>query len=108
FVDGRFLAPDAVPCSVIEPDERTKIYSTLDTRFEDFVTILSDYLRVPTISAHRAKFQEGAEATKKVLEAMGADVRLVPEEGGPPVVMGERSEEHTSELQSPDHLVCRL
>src|SRR5438552_12130782 len=22
--------------------------------------------------------------------------------------MGERSEEHTSELQSPDHLVCRL
>lgn len=33
---------------MIEPDERTKIYSTLDTRFEDFVTILSDYLRVPT------------------------------------------------------------
>src|SRR5258708_12226502 len=23
-------------------------------------------------------------------------------------VFGERSEEHTSELQSPDHLVCRL
>src|SRR5258708_18989247 len=27
------------------------------------------------------------------------------EPGGPP---GMRSEEHTSELQSPDHLVCRL
>src|SRR5258708_26653070 len=25
-----------------------------------------------------------------------------------PVNDGERSEEHTSELQSPDHLVCRL
>src|SRR5258708_29189403 len=25
-----------------------------------------------------------------------------------PVVVGKRSEEHTSELQSPDHLVCRL
>src|SRR5258708_20961101 len=25
-----------------------------------------------------------------------------------PVVKNERSEEHTSELQSPDHLVCRL
>src|SRR5438034_873197 len=86
-VDRRFIAPDAVPCPMIEPDERTKIYSTLDTRFEDFVTILSDYLRVPTISAHGAKFQEGAEATKKVLEAIGADVRLVPEEGGPPVVI---------------------
>src|SRR5207244_11619365 len=24
------------------------------------------------------------------------------------VVAGQRSEEHTSELQSPDHLVCRL
>src|SRR5947208_5201670 len=28
--------------------------------------------------------------------------------GDPVVVMGSRSEEHTSELQSPDHLVCRL
>src|SRR5436853_2832939 len=80
---------------MIEPDERTKIYSPLDTRFEDFVTILSDYLRVPTISAHGAKFQEGAEATKKVLEAIGADVRLVPEEGGPPVVIGEVEEDPT-------------
>src|SRR5207244_13390665 len=26
----------------------------------------------------------------------------------PPAASGERSEEHTSELQSPDHLVCRL
>src|SRR5258708_9499969 len=25
-----------------------------------------------------------------------------------PAVRGQRSEEHTSELQSPDHLVCRL
>src|SRR5207244_12982144 len=24
------------------------------------------------------------------------------------IVIGKRSEEHTSELQSPDHLVCRL
>src|SRR5258708_20079458 len=27
---------------------------------------------------------------------------------GKPEAMDERSEEHTSELQSPDHLVCRL
>src|SRR5947208_11367399 len=25
-----------------------------------------------------------------------------------PLALGSRSEEHTSELQSPDHLVCRL
>src|SRR5258708_24480354 len=28
--------------------------------------------------------------------------------GAGKAVLGERSEEHTSELQSPDHLVCRL
>src|SRR5258708_14143938 len=28
--------------------------------------------------------------------------------GGPPARDAPRSEEHTSELQSPDHLVCRL
>src|SRR5947208_7468729 len=28
--------------------------------------------------------------------------------GSPPVLRYTRSEEHTSELQSPDHLVCRL
>src|SRR5258708_16930012 len=27
---------------------------------------------------------------------------------GPTTSLGARSEEHTSELQSPDHLVCRL
>src|SRR5258708_11675874 len=27
---------------------------------------------------------------------------------GAQIVLGNRSEEHTSELQSPDHLVCRL
>src|SRR5438552_13123282 len=26
----------------------------------------------------------------------------------PPTILFQRSEEHTSELQSPDHLVCRL
>src|SRR5258708_18504714 len=29
-------------------------------------------------------------------------------QGGVAAVLGDRSEEHTSELQSPDHLVCRL
>src|SRR5258708_29682275 len=29
-------------------------------------------------------------------------------QGGSPVAFFARSEEHTSELQSPDHLVCRL
>jgi acetylornithine deacetylase/succinyl-diaminopimelate desuccinylase-like protein len=78
---------------MIGADERAKVYSTLEDRSEDFVDLLSEYLRVPTISAHRAMFQEGAEATRKVLEQSGAVVRLVPEEGGPPVVIGEVEED---------------
>src|SRR5258708_37121530 len=33
-------------------------------------------------------------------------LRVIP--GAPPPSSEDRSEEHTSELQSPDHLVCRL
>src|SRR5258708_16428285 len=33
---------------------------------------------------------------------------MVPAAGAPPHSSYIRSEEHTSELQSPDHLVCRL
>src|SRR5258708_24539956 len=33
---------------------------------------------------------------------------FVPPAGNGPCVTSQRSEEHTSELQSPDHLVCRL
>src|SRR5438552_13735847 len=38
-----------------------------------------------------------------VLGDLGAVGRLAADE-----IPGSRSEEHTSELQSPDHLVCRL
>src|SRR5207244_12161410 len=34
--------------------------------------------------------------------------RPLPRRGPPPQARAGRSEEHTSELQSPDHLVCRL
>src|SRR5258708_14597231 len=40
----------------------------------------------------------------------GRDLRPRAEGGHPPSLraLAARSEEHTSELQSPDHLVCRL
>src|SRR5438552_11648957 len=43
---------------------------------------------------------EDAAATAKKVREAGGTVALEP--------MDVRSEEHTSELQSPDHLVCRL
>src|SRR5258708_13364397 len=40
--------------------------------------------------------------------AVGIAVRTLRRRGRAPSPCGGRSEEHTSELQSPDHLVCRL
>jgi acetylornithine deacetylase/succinyl-diaminopimelate desuccinylase-like protein len=88
-----FIGPDALYRCMIAPEDRTKVYSVLDARLENFVSLLKDYVRVPTISAHKTKFQEGADATRKVLETAGAEVRLVPEENGPPVVVGEVTED---------------
>src|SRR2546422_986467 len=78
---------------MVDTADRQKVYSVIDSRFDVFVRELSDYTRVPTISAQATKFQEGADATRKVLEAHGARVRLMPEEGGPPVVVGEIEED---------------
>src|SRR5258708_27199780 len=46
---------------------------------------------------HRTCLGRQANAGGGVVEDLATGVRLAP-----------RSEEHTSELQSPDHLVCRL
>src|SRR5258708_17595548 len=54
---------------------------------------------------HRGRIQEGQMAMISHLGAMistTAGVLLARR------MRGQRSEEHTSELQSPDHLVCRL
>src|SRR5256885_12403224 len=42
------------------------------------------------------------------LAQLRAESRRFGDGGGPPDVVLERSEEHTSELQSPCNLVCRL
>src|SRR5258708_25017031 len=51
-----------------------------------------------TLFRSRAEISANSAATKNALAASSSTVRTTP----------KRSEEHTSELQSPDHLVCRL
>src|SRR5207244_6197531 len=54
---------------------------------------------------------EGAKLLEWTLKYRGEKPMVVIGEFGPAgllVSSGDRSEEHTSELQSPDHLVCRL
>src|SRR5258708_21538966 len=65
-----------------------------------------------------ADFQEsmttlvtGAGESEKNLALVGAGIKNIAVTTGTStkdLVAGMRSEEHTSELQSPDHLVCRL
>src|SRR2546426_8179325 len=87
---GRSLMVNAgVRRAMIDTADRQKVYSVVESRFDDFVRELSDYTRVATIAAQGTKFREGADATRKPLVAHGAGVRVMPEEGGPPVVVGE-------------------
>src|SRR5258708_31528045 len=61
---------------------------------------LSLHDALPISLAHRGG--DGVEPHRPAAELVDQGAQ------DPPVHRVERSEEHTSELQSPDHLVCRL
>src|SRR5256885_11612253 len=58
----------------------------------------------PYTTLFRSPLRRHARGLREVLEAQGPALRRSPPPHGP----GRRSEEHTSELQSPCNLVCRL
>src|SRR5258708_30864446 len=69
----------------------------------------------PYTTLFRSKLPGGVLSDHSRLPAVAADVArsltrgwqvVLPRQHSQP--LRERSEEHTSELQSPDHLVCRL
>src|SRR5438552_13515546 len=72
-----------------------------------YTTLFRSPWRPPTIGGRGGQDHVGqvalAQATvmRDLLHLQQASVGALPE-------ASERSEEHTSELQSPDHLVCRL
>jgi acetylornithine deacetylase/succinyl-diaminopimelate desuccinylase-like protein len=69
--------------------DRAEVYRKLDGRFDEFVEGLSEFARVPTISARREAEREGAEATLKILERYGIAARQMDVAGGPPMVVGD-------------------
>src|SRR2546426_1917826 len=60
----------------------------------------------PYTTLFRSLATNGSPRTPRPRAQRGADDRLRQRDDGDP--LGSRSEEHTSELQSPCNLVCRL
>ncbi|MBI4415784.1 MAG: M20/M25/M40 family metallo-hydrolase [Euryarchaeota archaeon] len=73
----------------MSPGERQAVFQYIDKRFDDFVADLTEYGRVPTISAQEKAFEEGAAATVRILDRYGAKARRMPVPGGPDLVVGE-------------------
>src|SRR5207244_9765259 len=64
------------------------------------------YTRVDPKTKHRCPWIEGFAGRASVRPGEKIDLFVSTNPASPFVI--DRSEEHTSELQSPDHLVCRL
>lgn len=64
------------------------VFAYVDKRFDDFVADLTEYARVPTISAQNKAFEEGAAATVRLLERYGVRARRMAVPGGPDLVLG--------------------
>ena len=69
--------------------ESADLFAYVDKRFDDFVADLTEYARVPTISAQNKAFEEGALATVRILERYGVRTRRLPVPGGPDLVVGD-------------------
>src|SRR5438552_12669984 len=78
---------------------------------------IPDIFRMPVEENLRRFYADQERAARRVGDVAKADMRLVAKNQASRVTVAwffatsrisARSEEHTSELQSPDHLVCRL
>src|SRR5258708_20618915 len=75
-----------------------------------YTTLFRSYDLVPScVGSHYIRHDENGDRTI-TRKAYAAELAAIRQErpGIRVVVYDHRSEEHTSELQSPDHLVCRL
>src|SRR5258708_17297215 len=63
----------------------------------------------PARGLHRPRRRQGlrSEALRRRMRSIGGTMKRISLDWWA-VLVALRSEEHTSELQSPDHLVCRL
>ncbi len=65
------------------------VYQYIDDHRDEYLKQVQNLCRQPSISAQNIGIQETAEYVKRMLEAIGASARIVPIEGGNPVVYAE-------------------
>src|SRR5207244_13238912 len=89
---------DALPISVTAEDERLEAILPLVKKYGAAVIGLpNDEEEIPDDPRRRV------ELARKIIDVATGRYGIAVED----IVIDPRSEEHTSELQSPDHLVCR-
>src|SRR5258708_16082042 len=85
-------------------DNRSDIWRGVDTIKPRFVALADRVWAMPEVC-----YTEARSSAEHLAELRHQGFRITENVAGiPTALMAQRSEEHTSELQSPDHLVCRL
>src|SRR2546430_12684205 len=67
----------------------TDVLARVETDSEKALEVLKEYVRFPTISAHKRAQPETAAFVRRLLAENGFEAREVPTEGGPNVVLGQ-------------------
>ena len=71
--------------------DHSAIYASIESRRDEYVARLIDYVRRPSISAHGLGMAEVASFLLERLDALGMDAQLAPTAGWP-VVIGRRAD----------------
>src|SRR5258708_15445245 len=100
---------------MLDTEVKTRIWNEVDKRFDDQTKVLADLVKIPSTRFREAPAQDMMARLFKE-DTLGVDrwqikiddLKHLPGYSPHSQDYDDRSEEHTSELQSPDHLVCRL
>src|SRR2546426_326620 len=65
------------------------VFGHIDVHLDESLATLSEFCKIPSISAEKRAQPEAAAFVRKLLGEVGIDAREVPTEGGPSVVFGE-------------------
>src|SRR5437899_12277116 len=65
------------------------VFGHIDVHLDESLATLSEFCKIPSISAEKRSQPEAAAFVRKLLGEVGIDAREVPTEGGPSVVFGE-------------------